>query len=140
MWPATVLSLFFPCRNYCAENFVIFFYEIKLLVTLLTYPPPTRIQPNRFVILDTQIGNSHNIMFSSFIFGVLLFETERQMYRSIQRRIFPQPCEFNCYKSSCHMSESAFVNNDEVWKVLQPNLALFCLFPGVFQTLRRTHV
>ncbi len=28
MWPTTVLSLFFPCRNFCAENFVIFFYEI----------------------------------------------------------------------------------------------------------------
>ncbi len=35
MRPTTVLSLFFPCRNFCAENFVIFFYEIKLLFTLL---------------------------------------------------------------------------------------------------------
>ncbi len=33
MWPTTVLSLFFPCRNFCAENFVIFFYEIMLLFT-----------------------------------------------------------------------------------------------------------
>ncbi len=35
MWPTTVLFLFFPCRNFCAENFVIFFYEIKLLFTYL---------------------------------------------------------------------------------------------------------
>ncbi len=35
MWPTTVLSLFFPCRNFCAENFVIFFYEIKLSSTYL---------------------------------------------------------------------------------------------------------
>ncbi len=35
MWPTIVLSLFFPCRNFCAENFVIFFYEIKLLFTYL---------------------------------------------------------------------------------------------------------
>ncbi len=34
MWPTIVLSLFFPCRNFCAGNFVIFFYEIKLLFTL----------------------------------------------------------------------------------------------------------
>ncbi len=37
-WPANVLSLFFPCRNFCAENFVIFFYKAWLLLTdLLTY-------------------------------------------------------------------------------------------------------
>ncbi len=35
MWPTTVLSLFFPCRNFCAKNFVIFFYEILLLFTYL---------------------------------------------------------------------------------------------------------
>ncbi len=35
MWPTTVLSLFFPCSNLCAENFVIYFYEIKLLFTYL---------------------------------------------------------------------------------------------------------
>ncbi len=35
MWPTTVLSLCFPCRNVCAENVVIFFYEIKLLFTYL---------------------------------------------------------------------------------------------------------
>ncbi len=35
MWPTIVLSLFFPCRNFCAENFVIIFYEIKLLFTYL---------------------------------------------------------------------------------------------------------
>ncbi len=35
MWPTTVLSLFFSCRNFCAENLVIFFYEIKLLFTYL---------------------------------------------------------------------------------------------------------
>ncbi len=35
MWPTNVLSLFFPCRNFCAENFLIFFYEIKLLFTYL---------------------------------------------------------------------------------------------------------
>ncbi len=29
MWPTTVVSFFFPYRNFCAENFVIFFYEIK---------------------------------------------------------------------------------------------------------------
>ncbi len=38
MWPTLVLFLFFPCRNFCAENFVSFFCEIKLLFTyLLTY-------------------------------------------------------------------------------------------------------
>ncbi len=37
MWPTLVLFLFFPCRNFCAENFVIFFYEIKLLFTYLLY-------------------------------------------------------------------------------------------------------
>ncbi len=35
MWPIIALSLFFLCRNFCAENFVIFFYEIKLLFTCL---------------------------------------------------------------------------------------------------------
>ncbi len=35
MWPTIVLSLFFLCRNCCAENFVMFFYEIKLLFTYL---------------------------------------------------------------------------------------------------------
>ncbi len=39
MWPITAVSLFFPCRNFCAENFVIFFYEIKLLFSLLTLLP-----------------------------------------------------------------------------------------------------
>ncbi len=33
MWPTTVLSVFLPWRNFCAENFEIFFYEIKLLFT-----------------------------------------------------------------------------------------------------------
>ncbi len=37
VWPTIVLSLFFPCRNFCAENCVIFFYEIKLLFTLLAF-------------------------------------------------------------------------------------------------------
>ncbi len=27
--------LVFPCRNFCGENFVIFFYEVKLLFTYL---------------------------------------------------------------------------------------------------------
>ncbi len=31
MWPSIIS--FFPCRNFCAENFVIFLYEIKLLFT-----------------------------------------------------------------------------------------------------------
>ncbi len=35
MWPTIVVPLFFPCRNFCAENFVIFFNEIKLLFTYL---------------------------------------------------------------------------------------------------------
>ncbi len=37
MWPTIVLSLLFPCRNFCAENFVIFFYKIKLLFTLFYF-------------------------------------------------------------------------------------------------------
>ncbi len=35
MWPTVVLFLFFPCKNVCAENFVIFFCEIGLLFTYL---------------------------------------------------------------------------------------------------------
>ncbi len=35
MWPTIVLSSFFPSRNYCAENFKTFFYEIKFLFTYL---------------------------------------------------------------------------------------------------------
>ncbi len=37
MWPTLVLFLFFPCRNFCAENFLIFFCEIKLLFTYLPF-------------------------------------------------------------------------------------------------------
>ncbi len=37
MLPTIILSLFFPCRNFCAENFVLLFYEIKLLFTYFTY-------------------------------------------------------------------------------------------------------
>ncbi len=29
--------LVLPCRNFCAENFLIFFYEIKLLLTYLLF-------------------------------------------------------------------------------------------------------
>ncbi len=35
MWPTIVLSMSFPCRNFCAENFVIVFCERKLLFTYL---------------------------------------------------------------------------------------------------------
>ncbi len=34
MWTSIVLSSFFPCRNFCAEKFVIFLYEIKLVTYL----------------------------------------------------------------------------------------------------------
>ncbi len=37
MWPTIVLFLFFPCRNFCAENVLIFVCEIKLLFTLLYF-------------------------------------------------------------------------------------------------------
>ncbi len=35
MWPRMVMSYCFPCSYFCAENFVILFYEIKLLFTYL---------------------------------------------------------------------------------------------------------
>ncbi len=81
MWPIIVLSLFSPCRNFCAENFAIFFYEIKLLFTLLLYFIITILKPlagqtttyvhnaatfcdeiKRFTIDDTEVMVSHYVV------------------------------------------------------------------------------
>ncbi len=35
MWPSIVLSWFFPCRNFYADNFLIFFYESSCLLSYL---------------------------------------------------------------------------------------------------------
>ncbi len=51
MRPTIVLPLFFPCRNFCAENFVIFFYEIKLLFTYFTY---LQVNTKRFIELGKE--------------------------------------------------------------------------------------
>ncbi len=37
MWLSIVLSWFFPCRNFCAENSSIFFSETELMFTVSVY-------------------------------------------------------------------------------------------------------
>ncbi len=62
-----LLSEYFPCSYFCAENFLIFFFEIKLLFTLLTYLWATKSDRN----------------YSSEVATVLQVYSRRCMFRNV---------------------------------------------------------